>query len=108
MTKEQLMEVARSIARVAYEFNQAQAEPDERGPGNDAIALVIYDDGSGKVGTMSFLPVFHDTLKEPDGTATVVGQEPFFNPQGQFDSPEQLVDIFNGWIEWDKLKEANL
>jgi hypothetical protein len=38
-----------NLANIVQDWNDAQEEPDERGRGNGAIAVVVFEDGSGYV-----------------------------------------------------------
>lgn len=69
-----------NLANIAEDWNDAQAEPGERGPGNGAIGLVVFDDGSGMIAE------FQQSLDDnPLGNGVVVSH---------FSTPEQAVDWF--------------
>ncbi len=38
-----------NLANIAENWNDAQEEPDERGRGNGAIGIVVFEDGSGYI-----------------------------------------------------------
>lgn len=50
ITREQLVTLINRLALSALDWNQAQEDGD-RGPGNDPVCIVVYDDGSGLVAT---------------------------------------------------------
>lgn len=52
---------------------------DDRGRGNDALCLLIWEDGSGKLGTQ-----FGD----------------IFNQQMEFDTPEELYQALTLWFDF--------
>ena len=79
-TKQQLLEVVDSLTQLINDWNDADYEPDERGRGNNALCIVIWDDGSGKIGTV---------YKNP--------QE--LNVQHTFDTSENLVAYLSPWLE---------
>lgn len=49
MTREQLEAVVNELVAVVDSWNDAQAD-DDRGKGNNAICLTLWDDGSGRIG----------------------------------------------------------
>lgn len=53
MTREQLTAVIDALAESADSTNDAMAD-DDRGRGNKAICLTIYEDGSGRIGYRGF------------------------------------------------------
>lgn len=91
------------LADMAMDANDACEEPDERGRCNDAIGLIIHEDGSGRVATFG---------------PPLIDNEPFSNGYvvSDFKSPDELINIFAGQIsprsdnipfmEWRKTAEA--
>lgn len=69
-----------NLANIVEDWNDAEAEPGERGPGNGAIGLVVFDDGSG------FIADFQQSLDDdPLGNGYVVHR---------FSNPEEAQDWF--------------
>lgn len=69
-----------NLANIAEDNNDAQYEPDERGCGNSAIGLVVFEDGSGCVAE------FNQSLDgDLLGNGYVVKE---------FKSPEEAMDWF--------------
>lgn len=48
------MTLYEALIELIQGWNQA-ADDGDRGPANDAVALILYDDGSGRIGTMSWV-----------------------------------------------------
>lgn len=69
-----------NLANIAQDWNDVQEEPDERGRGNGAIGLVIFEDGSGFVAEFQQSP-----NNDPLGNGHVVKE---------FHSPEEAEDWF--------------
>jgi hypothetical protein len=71
-----------NLANIAQDWNDAQEEPDERGRGNGAIGLVVFEDGSG------YIAEFDQPLPG--------NSDPFSNGfvVNEFSSPEEL----EGWL----------
>lgn len=69
-----------NLANIAEDMNDAQEEPDERGRGNAAIGLIVFEDGSGYVA--DFEQPFND---DPFANGMVVHK---------FNSPEEAQDWF--------------
>ena len=70
-----------NLANIAQDWNDAQEEPDERGRGNGAIGLVVFEDGSG------YVTEFNEPLIDGD---------PLSNGHviKEFRSPEEADDWF--------------
>lgn len=69
-----------NLANIVEDWNDAQEEPDERGRGNGAIGLVVFDDGSGIIADFQQSPD-----DDPLGNGFVVHR---------FSSPEEAQDWF--------------
>ncbi len=91
-TKAQLAQVFGELVCVIDGWNDA-AQDDDRGRDNAALAIVLYDDGSGKVGTAHFLPPI------PCEPTCSVTHEQWFNEQHSFDNIGQLVEYLAAWTE---------
>ncbi|HEX3102555.1 MAG TPA: hypothetical protein VHQ01_12210 [Pyrinomonadaceae bacterium] len=79
ITRTQLVSFLGQLAESARHWNMAQDDGD-RGPGNDPIILVVYDDGSGVIGSC-FIP-----------TTTAFTARESLNVQHEFSSPEEAAD----------------
>lgn len=49
MTKTQLLDCLKKLTEVVSAWNESP-DPEDRGPGNDPLVLILWDDGSGKIG----------------------------------------------------------
>lgn len=78
ITKAQLTTVLEALTELIDEWNDL-AEDEDRGRGNNALCLLIWDDGSGKLGTQ-----FGDV----------------FNMQGEFDGPEEFIELLVPWLDF--------
>jgi len=78
MTKEKLLECLEHLTVLIDEWNESP-DPEDRGNSNDALCLLLWDDGSGRVGTVYQAP---EKLNE----------------QLQFDNIEGLADYLMDWI----------
>jgi hypothetical protein len=70
-----------NLANIAEDWNDAQEEPDERGPGNSAVGMIVFDDGSGYIAEFQH-PVMDN---EPLSNAAIIKE---------FKSPEEAEDWF--------------
>lgn len=70
-----------NLANIAEDWNDAQEEPDEKGRGNGAIGMVIFEDGSGYIVDIQYPTVDND----PMSNANVIHK---------FKSPEEAEDWF--------------
>lgn len=85
---EMLTWVFNALVGVIDNFNDLQAEPGERGRGNDLLCIILSDDGSGQVGT------HYEVLGE-------------INPQeGPFKTVDDWVNYFDQWIDPDEWRDA--
>lgn len=80
--KRSLSSTLECLAELIYEWNQSAADGD-RGPSNNAIALILYDDGSGKVCTY---------------WGGFEGRGEHLNTQIQFDNVADGIDRLLDWI----------
>ena len=76
MTRDDLAQVLCRLTGLAGTWNDLQ-EDEDRGRGNEALYMVVYDDGSGEVGTQ-----FGELQ----------------NPQLAFDTIEEAVDRLWEWL----------
>lgn len=74
-SEEETEQMVDSLVDLIDGWNDAGYEPDEKGRSNHALCLLLWDDGSGRIGT-SYLGHSDEVL---------------FNEQFQFSSPRQLV-----------------
>lgn len=80
--RQALQTTMEALTDLINQWNDA-AKDGDRGRANDAIALIIWDDGSGRVCT--YWPGFE-------------GQGEHLNPQMEFDNIEEATDRLMEWI----------
>ena len=83
MTKQELYIFLEALRYFIEDCNDAVAD-DDRGRANDALCLVLYDDGSGMIGTMG--------MGIPAPTAGEM------NVQCAFATIEHAVDFLADWL----------
>jgi hypothetical protein len=74
VTRDQLVSLLARLTRSAYDWNQCQEDGD-RGPGNNPLVIVLFDDGSGAIAS-SIYGELRDVM----------------NVQGAFDNVEGCAD----------------
>ena len=79
VTKEQVESVIEALTELINNWNDDSMDED-RGRSNDALCLLIWDDGSGKLGTQ-----FGD----------------MFNSQIEFDNSEELAEALTSWLGYE-------
>ncbi len=84
ITRKQLTTVVEALTELIDNWND-DAMDDDRGRDNNALCLLIWDDGSGQLGTQ-----WGDV----------------FNKQMEFDSPEELADALAPWLDFAEEGEA--
>lgn len=75
-------ELLEQLADLIDSWNDAQYEEDERGRGNEALCLIIGEEGAGYLGTLNAKP-----------------PEELFNTQLDFNEIDELVEFLGEWIE---------
>lgn len=80
ITKQHLITVIEALTELIDEWNDLSMDED-RGRSNDALCLLIWDDGSGKLGTQ-----FGDV----------------FNQQIEFNTPEELYQALKPWLNFEE------
>ena len=84
-----------ALSQLAYEWNDLEYEPDERGRGNDALVLVITEEGQGFIGRAGFpRQIPRSNLFE---FVLLDGQPEVINSQCEFENAEQLTAYFKNW-----------
>lgn len=85
-TRQDVEAVLDKLVGLIGDWNQLAYEPDERGPSNDAIAIILYDDGSGVVATYW-------------GT---IDKDPNLNlAEGHFKNTAEMTDYLEQWLDLD-------
>ena len=84
ITRQQLIGVVEALTELIDEWND-NAMDDDRGRDNNALCLLIWDDGSGMLGT-----VFGD----------------IFNKQMEFDNSEELCTALDPWFDFEESKRG--
>ena len=79
MTKEQIHDFLDALAELINDWNDL-AVSEDRGRYNDALCLLIFEDGSGKIGTVSY----SDRVE--------------MNQQGRFNNLEEFTEYFVQWL----------
>ena len=88
VNKEQFQKALEALTELIDAWNDLGHEH-ESGHLNNALCLLLWDDGSGRLGT-------------------VFGRPETFNEQTEFDSPAGLVDYLADWLKYDETKIADL
>lgn len=81
--KQQIQELFDKIAESLFHWNDV-ARDEDRGRSNDAIALVLWDDGSGKLGKWY--------ADDDQGN-------PLYHTWVEFKDSEQLADFLVEWMD---------
>ncbi len=77
ITKQQLITVIEALTELIGEWND-DAMDDDRGRDHNALCLLIWDDGSGKLGTQ-FGDVFNKQMEFDDAEGLYQGLRPWLN-----------------------------
>ena len=83
-TRQQLVGVVEALIELIDEWNDNAMDGD-RGRNNNALCLLIWDDGSGMLGTQ-----FGDV----------------FNKQMEFDNSEELCQALEPWFDFEESKRG--
>ena len=78
ITKQQLITTLEALAELIYQWND-DAMDEDRGRASDALCLLIWDAGSGMLGTQ---------------------WRGVFNKQMEFDNPEGLAEALESWLDF--------
>jgi len=83
ITRKQVTTVIEALAELIGDWND-DAMDDDRGRDNNALCLLVWDDGSGQLGT-----------KWGD-----VSKHLIFNKQMEFDNADELADALAPWLDF--------
>lgn len=90
ITRQQLINLLEQLVSSQGNWNQTVAD-DDRGPNNNALCIILYDDGSGVIGDFSGF-VHGSDLISGHSHALSAKAEDIINVQCDFPAVEQAAD----------------
>jgi hypothetical protein len=97
MRKAQLQEVLENLAELIDGWNEEKDE--DRGRSNNALGIILYEDGSGRIGT-----VWPDPEQSEQSKQRGCFRDFTINTQGEFNNVEEFGDFLCQWMEVEPMK----